>query len=321
MRTNTFCAGCFSAVGNVFIKCSLCSKHFHQKCSGVNNDRDFKFLNTSKNAVYKCNQCAKESSDLIAKVSMLSNEIKELKAEFQAYKNKNNKIESVSFLNKKTYAETSFAEKKNVQKSGQSTFCNSFSSNSAKCNLSNGNDVVVADAHDVDCLNANVVAAEPKDPSLNVLRARIRRESICLSEKSDDTDTVATANSQAESDIPVSNSEWIDVKPKIKRKHFVFGNNNNKDLDVFDHKKWVHLSSFKPNVTVEQVKEYIAKYANINKINIQCYKLVKNGADMNVLKSISFKVGVSMEFYKELLKPSLWPANVRVRPFYISHKS
>lgn len=126
---------------------------------------------------------------------------------------------------------------------------------------------------------------------------------------------VVTSAVNAANDIPAKKSNWVKVKPKRRHKRVVFGDNSNSELEVATNRKWVHVSSFKPNVTVDQILEYVEKHANVAKTNMECYKLVKKDADLNAMKRVSFKLGISPGFYNELFKPSVWPAEVQVRPF------
>lgn len=48
---------------------------------------------------------------------------------------------------------------------------------------------------------------------------------------------------------------------------------------------------------------------------MECYKLVKKDAELNDLKRVNFKLGISPCFYKDVVNPELWPTDIRVRPF------
>lgn len=319
-------------------------------CSGLDGDYHYKHLKHCKNIVYNCNKCANSNKDLNAMVSMLSNEIRELKNLFHAYINESN--ESVCCKNKK---ETP-AKRSKTSKTSNIDFKKRSRSPLPSSSLPSPFSSTSVDRDVLDDANRNLVAVttELKEHHLNVtddcntkvLRSRRittrRRASIGF-----DDNTYVIAKTKSESDIPVSNSGirarrvstclsgivnyavssqvedgtsvnnsgWINVNRRKRKKQIIVGNNSNKDLEVINSKKWVHLSSFKSNVTVEQVLDYIAKKACIGKINLECYKLVKMNADLNALSKISFKVGISAGLYKELFKSSLWPAGVIVRPF------
>lgn len=338
MRSKTVCAGCCKAVGGVFVKCINCNELFHEICSGLESEHVFELVKYNRNIAYICNKCADSSIDLNARVSMLSEEIQELKTLFHAYVKKNNAKENVLLKNDEKTAEINLHEVR-------SPLRDSCSSNSPNCNTLNfSNEVNAVNKlhHDA---NLNVVV--PAEPVLKSANVRIRRRSLCLidddtshnevvvtnkvdhdlnsttarmrKERSFSDNTIsnaATAECQAEKDIPVNETDWIHVS-KRNRKNDMCGDNNNNELEVIANTKWIHLSSFKPTVTVDKIINYVTKYSNIDKNHLECYKLVKKGANLNELKRISFKLGICPEFYNELCKPSLWPDEVRVRPFKI----
>lgn len=345
MQSNVSCVSCFRAVGNLFVTCISCNGYYHKLCSGIINDHHFHLIKSSKNIVYNCNNCVNSCSDLYAKVSVLSEEIQELKQKFCSYENNKNATDRSSFKNKQKNAKECLNSNRDEQRRVHSPLRDSFPSNSANLVSSgvNANNVVVAaEVNDNARHNSVNVTTEPSNVnavnSLNKIRSR--RDSICLADNPDSETEInasdlksnemrsrresfclsvssASVAATAKSHIPVHNTEWIDVKSKRKMKRSIFGANENNDLDVIANKKWIHLSSFKSSVTVEQILNYIWKYSNIGKDKIDCYKLVKKDANLNELKKISFKIGVNAEIYKEIYKPSLWPANVRLRPFQI----
>lgn len=114
---------------------------------------------------------------------------------------------------------------------------------------------------------------------------------------------------------PVNNAEWVYAKSRRNRRKAIVGQNNTDELQVVVRKKWIHLSSFNPNVTEDQIIAYVGKHIDISINHMICYKLVKKDANIAELKSINFKLGISPEFYDELFESSLWPANVKIRPF------
>lgn len=338
MQSNTFCASCYRAVGNIFVKCIICCGYYHKSCSCIESD-EFLLIKSSKNVLYCCNKCVDASQDMIAKVSDLSNQIIELKNLFIAYVNENNAKESALPKKEKTRAKPNLSK----QQRGRSPLRPSLSSN---CNTLLISKPVIAD-HDANvvpteltanklnskmrvrresfCLSddsinnaANVVVStEPTISNGNEMKSnmRIRRPSLCNSQYSDAHSNAATENSKEKIDIPAKNLEWINVTSKRNRKRAIYGDNNNEDLEVIADKKWIHLSSFKPTVTEDQIVNYVAKYAKIGKNHIKCYKLVKKGVDLNDLKRLSFKIGITDVYYTEVFNTSLWPANVKVRPF------
>lgn len=113
-----------------------------------------------------------------------------------------------------------------------------------------------------------------------------------------------------------TSSEWVNAsKKKNKQKRFVVGESDNTELDVIVRKQWVHLSSFKPSVTEDHVKSYVAKRIDVGAEHIVCFKLIKKGVNLNDIDKINFKLGISSTFYDRILNPTVWPSDIKVRPF------
>lgn len=111
-------------------------------------------------------------------------------------------------------------------------------------------------------------------------------------------------------------SNWNLVSKKVKSaRKSVVGNAENNELDVRVMKKFVHISSFKPSVSEQDIISYVVKHTGILEHNIVCRKLVKRDAVSDDLKWVNFKLGVPQEFLKKLLVPDLWQAGIKVRPF------
>lgn len=108
------------------------------------------------------------------------------------------------------------------------------------------------------------------------------------------------------------------MRKKNKKRHadnIVVGRKTSSELHVIAQTKWIHLSSFSPNVSEENIIDYVHSHANIDKKHLLCYKLVKKDAETANLKRISFKLGVAEQYLENILDPSLWQEYVRVRPF------
>lgn len=116
---------------------------------------------------------------------------------------------------------------------------------------------------------------------------------------------------------PANISEWVSVSRKRnnRNKAFIIGQNKTNDLDVVARRKWVHISSFKSTVSEDAILNYVGNRLDISLDHILCRKLVKKDVDVSTLRSVSFKLGISEAFYKELFKPEVWPEDVKVRPF------
>ncbi|XP_036345722.1 plexin domain-containing protein 2-like [Rhagoletis pomonella] len=74
---------------------------------------------------------------------------------------------------------------------------------------------------------------------------------------------------------------WTKVPHRnVKRRNNVIrGCNANSELDVIVKKRWVHVSSFNPEISEQSVIEYVAKQTGIAIKHLACNKLVKNGTD------------------------------------------
>lgn len=107
----------------------------------------------------------------------------------------------------------------------------------------------------------------------------------------------------------------FEIVSRGKRKNVVIGSKSSKDLDVVIPKKWLHLSSFKPTVSADDIIKYVTKHSGITKDSLACYNLLKKDAQIDSLKKINFKIGVTSDLYDKLLCPDLWPNDVKVRPF------
>lgn len=59
-------------------------------------------------------------------------------------------------------------------------------------------------------------------------------------------------------------------------------------------KKFLHISSFIPSVTTDQILNYVEKNAKIDKQHLECTRLVKKDVDVTSLKHVNFKIGFMM---------------------------
>lgn len=131
-------------------------------------------------------------------------------------------------------------------------------------------------------------------------------------------------------------SGWKTVQSKRDRQRhnqthvnqtLVVGTSDSGELDVADvapvrrRFKWLHVSSFRNTVSAANIIDYVVKHANIDEKLVACYKLVKKDADMDSLNYVNFKLGVSGDDYKKVLKPELWPAKVTICPFRFFQKT
>ncbi|XP_036338696.1 uncharacterized protein LOC118748411 [Rhagoletis pomonella] len=121
-----------------------------------------------------------------------------------------------------------------------------------------------------------------------------------------------------------SPTPWRTVENKRRRQSRkpvrVVGSNDCSDLGVATPFKWLHLSSFLPTVSCDNIIEYVGNHTGIDKRRISCYKLVKKESNLESLTHVNFKLGVCAHNFDNLLRPELWPANVSVRPFRFFQK-
>lgn len=318
MQSNTFCGGCFKAVGGFFVKCIVCNGAFHKLCSGIDSDFEFKFLQSAKNVAYKCNGCSKASKDLVAMISMLSKEIIELKLLFHAYIGKNNISESVS--SKKIQANTSgvlLNNNNNVSESRKNP-------TRAVVVAADHADNLPGVSHSSPTRNVNTVrnvntldAVGDAVNSLHGVSVYDGNATVSVNQSNNNANAVTLT-----ADNSKNNAGWTNVnrrknhsKKPSKSRRVIVGESNNMELDVVIRMKWVHLSSFKPSVTEDNITDYVVKYLSIDKMHLKCYKLIKKDFPEDNLKFVNFKLGVSPDYYQELFKPGLWTSDIKVRPF------
>ncbi|XP_036335068.1 uncharacterized protein LOC118745636 [Rhagoletis pomonella] len=134
----------------------------------------------------------------------------------------------------------------------------------------------------------------------------------------------ATAAEVPNPPSPTRSPVWLTAESKrtkhIQKRTRVMGSNNCSDLGVAARFKWLHLSSFVPTVSCENIVDYVVRHAGIDKRHLTCYKFVKKESRLDSLSYINFKLGVSEFDCENLMRPELWPANVSVRPFRFFHR-
>lgn len=345
----TLCAICFKPLNmDKFIKCNICSGKFHYICSDVSDHVYFEAVKKSKNIVFNCNDCLFASSDLVSAVSVLSNEVRELKEMMLSVLGNVSGTTTFTGLTTAINSAPTSTAACNIPSLSPLPLRNSSSLHSALPNQTPLNTTTCDDVLILPSLpstSANKINAQLKavtnansSDQLSPIPAESVRSVIVPPEKlltavtqSNilDVRTQATARDALSNvaasgsvhllnadNVPANNSNWTEViSRKNRNKHIVLGENDSLDLEVVVRKKWIHLSSFKPNVSEQQLIDYVSKHADISKNHLTCYKLVKKGVNVADLNSVNFKLGISADFYDVLFTPSLWPANVRLRPF------
>lgn len=295
----TLCAKCFKSLGSHYVTCHICKSRFHLLCSKM-DDKCVEILKNNVNIVFNCNDCLSASSDMISLISSISLELRELKQsivsslceDVQGLKDEVNKLTK----NNETV--------KNIQNKSKDK-PNINIENKNKSNKINTNNVTLRSKTDFVSGTSNLYNSQ------------------CFENASSITSHEAASYVGSNLfDAEIENNQWTQVRRRKRRNRIVaVGDNDNNDLDVVVKKKFLHVSSFKPSVTSEQIISYIEKHTDIDKHHLECTRLVKKGTDETTLKHVNFKVGVSPSFYNELIKPSLWPLNTKIRPFVFFFKN
>ncbi|XP_017475218.1 PREDICTED: uncharacterized protein LOC108365638 isoform X2 [Rhagoletis zephyria] len=145
------------------------------------------------------------------------------------------------------------------------------------------------------------VSTMPTTSGTNVTHGNIYERSADKS-----VDAIAAANENGGDSAAARNLN------RPKRINIVHGRNNNTDLEVVFKKKWLHISSFKPSVSEDNLIAYVSKHAKIDSTHLTCYKLVKKGTPLESLRSVNFKIGVISSLYNNILNPNVWPSDIIV---------
>lgn len=287
----TLCAKCFNSLTTKAIACHICRAKFHVFCVEL-DDKACNFFKEHKNIVFNCNDCLKASSEMISLISSLSSELREIKQTFISTLIKDVKELKLGFnVLAKNHDKSKNKQNKNKNLSIQLANANK---------QNNNNNADQRSLADVIVGSSNVLINEDNDDA-----SSITSYAAAVSE---------VASNMYETDNQTSGFTKV-RRRKRKNRVLAVGDNNTNELDVVVNKKYVHVSSFKPSVTADKMIEYICKSSTIEKHHIECTRLTKKDVDVNTLKHVNFKLGVSPNFYEDIIKPSLWPKNIKIRPF------
>lgn len=333
------CAKCFKSLQSErYIRCKICAGKFHFICTDIISEVNvIDAVKPNKNIVFNCNECLLGSSDLVASFTALSLEVRELKLmlkEFIDGSNENKKANNTGLTASNAHSNSlesganmpsSNIQKQSIESNVNLSAVNGTASLPIPISIPACSNVPNVDA----CVQTTDAANKSYAHSListDVVADAVHDNIAVVADVSQPSDggshyaalTVAknSGNVQNQVNIPANNAKWVDVVKKKNRRKAVIGESENSDLDVVVQRKWVHLSTFKPSVSPENIIAYVAKYIDISDNHMVCFRLVKKDTDFTKLKSINFKLGIAANFYGELFKPSLWPAHVRVRPFH-----
>lgn len=314
---NLICSHCFKNIQNKCeVICKICQRKFHKICAKVENEVVVNALSCFENIVFNCDNCLQASCDLVKKISLLTYEFEELKtmiSQFIGTNTTNNKSKSVSHRSLP------------VLKTGlDSKLSSNCSSSNLPCIYDESQDVVGVPVVSCVTINAKTVDVDVDAAVIAVAAAANENVGVCAGVENitdvvtDDLNTVVDELVSVNDANSVNSNDWSNVTRRRdfrKRRVAVVGVNNNAELDVVVRKKWVHISSFKPTVTEDNIIEYVSKHLNIDKGHISCFKLVKKDAQIKNLKFVNFKIGITPSLFSELFNSKLWTSDVKVRPF------
>lgn len=96
------------------------------------------------------------------------------------------------------------------------------------------------------------------------------------------------------------------------------GNSLSPSLGTFtvpapNKKFWIYLSRISRDVSAEQIRDLTAH--RLDTQDIEVFRLVANGKNINELTFISFKIGVNYDLKAKALSPSTWPKGILFREF------
>lgn len=337
---NLTCSFCFNSISiKELITCSVCKRHFHNFCINLKEEYILKSLSLNKNVVYNCNKCLISSNELISTVSALSIEVKELKSLLiellnnAKYGSTRTNSQSAFNLNAKISGLDDAFTKQQKNVPAQVVDKNSNGALDKSCidiGNSSGSPISQSVFDNAAVTDGDRVLNDVVDVVVSENNTQDNRQSLALVTN---VTSLPSANIKSNANINVypstssaaslnndlhSGAGWTNVvkrKNKNKKRKVIVGQSNNSELDVIVQRKWVHLSSFKPTVTEDNIKMYVAKRIKINIEDIACFRLIKKDVNLEDVKKLNFKLGVSSEFYNELFDPRIWPSNIKVRHF------
>ena len=79
--------------------------------------------------------------------------------------------------------------------------------------------------------------------------------------------------------------------------------------------KAFHISPFNVSVTPDNVINYIAANAEIDKKRLKVHRLTKRGQDVSNLRHVNFKIETDEATSKIISRSSFWPSHVTIKPW------
>lgn len=294
---NTLCAKCFKSLKSQYIVCHICRAKFHHICARV-EEKFCEMFSNNKNIVFNCDDCRNVSSNMVEHISSLTNEVRELK---HSIMNTQTICEDLKILKLKFDDLVSNLGVKKTKLPKKQQTSEHLNNNNAVGISAAGDSVNSATAETTALNSQHFLSAASSVSSLPTVASSVLNGPNTFE---DNTQPVQKAN------------DWVRVQRRRRnRQPVIHGSNISDELEVVAQKKWVHLSSFKSNVTSDQIISYVEQHTEFGKEHMDCYKLVKKDTDVNLLKKVNFKLGISPCFYDEILNSKLWPTGIRVRPF------
>lgn len=285
---NTLCAKCFKTLKSNYISCHICRAKIHLICANI-DEKHCTLFKENMNIVFNCNDCLKASSEMLSLISLISTELRELKNPIVSTMSENIKEMKLKF--------------------------NELSSNLEKfCKQNKSSKQIVG------MPSSQHFAANQQSSNDGVLvRGSVDVNKQCVDDACSSQMSIAATTSIARSNMYETDDQescWTKVRRRKRRNRvIVVGDKDTDVLDVVAKKKYLHLSSFKPTVTADKIIEYIEKNSEIGKQHLECTRLVKKDVDASTLKFVNFKLGVSSCFYEDIIKSTLWPVDIKLRPF------
>lgn len=76
-----------------------------------------------------------------------------------------------------------------------------------------------------------------------------------------------------------------------------------------------HLSPIDINVTPDNITDYIAENAQVNKNQLRIHRLVRRGRDISTLSYVTFKIETNQDVGHLIVQPNFWPRHVNIKPW------
>ena len=124
----------------------------------------------------------------------------------------------------------------------------------------------------------------------------------------------ASKSSNASVESSDSNTDVNNSKKNFVNNNVFIGNNNecNNSLRVVEPSKWIFISRLHKDIGNDDIKNYIMEKFKIEDVKVVRIKPRIEYEDINY---VSFKIGVPVKNFDQLLQPSSWPVGVLIKEF------